>query len=58
MNEQKGLGKTYNVNTTAKVSQIKFDASYLHSNHQIASDSQMVDDGKGIKQVTIFYLMI
>jgi hypothetical protein len=50
-NETKGLGRTYNINTVAKVVQTKFDASTLHSNHQLAAESQMVDDGKGFKEI-------
>jgi hypothetical protein len=35
----------------AKTVQTKFDASVLHSNPAIASDLQMVDDGKGFKEI-------
>lgn len=51
LNESKGLGRTFCVNSIAKTLQSKFDASVLHSNHQIAAESQMVDDGKGFKQI-------
>ena len=50
-NETKGLGRTYNINTIAKTIQAKFDSSVLHTNHQLAAESQMVDDGKGFKQI-------
>ena len=50
-NETKGLGRTFSVNTLAKTVATKFDASVMHSNHQLAAESQMVDDGKGFKEI-------
>ena len=50
-NETKGMGRTYSQNSVAKTLPTKFDASTLHKNHQIAADSQMVDDGRGFKEV-------
>ncbi|XP_022245088.1 villin-1-like [Limulus polyphemus] len=46
-----GLGKTHNVGKIAKTVQTKFDASTLHSNIRLAAEVQMVDDGKGTKEV-------
>lgn len=52
LNEQKGLGKTHAVNKIAKSpSTANFDATLLHTNHKLASDSQMIDDGNGFKQI-------
>jgi hypothetical protein len=51
-NETKGLGRAYNINTIAKTTaQAKFDVSVLHTNHHIAAETQMVDDGKGFKEI-------
>ncbi|XP_076316612.1 villin-1-like [Tachypleus tridentatus] len=46
-----GLGKTHNVGKIAKTIQTKFDATTLHSNIHLAAEVQMVDDGKGTKEV-------
>ena len=44
--------RSYTTNTKiAKTVQTKFDASVLHSNPTMASDLQMVDDGKGFKEI-------
>lgn len=40
-------GKTFHSNKIAKTVQTKFDASTLHSNTQLAAQTQMVDDGTG-----------
>lgn len=40
-------GKVYHNNKIAKTVQTKFDASTLHSNTQLAAQTQMVDDGTG-----------
>ena len=50
-NESKGFGSTFNVGKIAKINPQKFDPSILHENHAMASETQMVDDGKGQKQV-------
>ena len=46
-----GLGTIHNVGSIAKVIPENFDPSVLHENHSIAAQTQMVDDGKGDKQV-------
>ena len=50
-NEQKGLGRSHSASSIAKTAQARFDASILHSNHQLAAESQMFDDGKGLKEI-------
>ena len=35
----------------AKTVQTKFDAATLHSNHSLAAETQMVDDGSGKVEV-------
>lgn len=42
-------GKT--LNSIAKTVQTKFDAELLHSNPQLAAESQLVDDARGTKQI-------
>ncbi|XP_033728883.1 villin-1-like isoform X2 [Pecten maximus] len=49
--QPKSSGKTYNRNKIAKTVQTKFDASTLHSNPQLAAETQMVDDGSGRVEV-------
>nr|XP_032814552.1 adseverin-like [Petromyzon marinus]XP_032814553.1 adseverin-like [Petromyzon marinus] len=44
-------GKTYNVGSVARVQQVPFNASTLHSNPAMAAQHGMVDDGKGEVQV-------
>ncbi len=51
LNEQKGLGRIYSINSTAKTAQANYDANVLHANHQLAAESQMIDDGKGFKEI-------
>ncbi|XP_023219305.1 gelsolin, cytoplasmic-like [Centruroides sculpturatus] len=45
------IGKQHNIGKIAKTVQTKFDAATLHSNRQLAAQSQMVDDGMGSKEV-------
>ncbi|XP_078324667.1 advillin-like isoform X1 [Crassostrea virginica] len=44
-------GKVYSRNRVAKTIQTKFDASTLHSNQQLAAETQMFDDGSGRVEV-------
>lgn len=44
-------GKTYNVGSIARVQQVPFNASTLHSSPAMAAQHGMVDDGKGEVQV-------
>lgn len=46
-----GPSKAYAIGRIAKVEQIPFDASTLHSNKAMAAQHGMVDDGKGKVQV-------
>uniref|UniRef100_A0A803VJ59 Villin 1 n=1 Tax=Ficedula albicollis TaxID=59894 RepID=A0A803VJ59_FICAL len=47
-NQSSGLGKTH---TVAKVEQVKFDATTLHAQPQMAAQQKMVDDGSGEVEV-------
>lgn len=47
-----GPGKAYTIGKIAKVEQIPFDASSLHSNKAMAVQHGMVDDGSGKVQVS------
>lgn len=49
--EGEATGKTYTVGRIAKVEQIPFDSSKLHSNKAMAAQHGMVDDGSGKVQV-------
>lgn len=49
--ETTGPGKAYTIGRIAKVEQVPFDASMLHSNKAMAAQHGMVDDGKGKVQV-------
>lgn len=51
VNETKCLNRAIGGNSFAKTLQSRFDASVLHSNHHIAAESQLIDDGKGFKQI-------
>ncbi len=51
LNEQKGLGKSYSVNKVANTATTCFDADLLHCNHKLASETQMIDDGSGDRQI-------
>ncbi|XP_063285337.1 villin-1 [Pelobates fuscus] len=46
-----GLGKTSTVGKVAKVEQVKFDASSMHAQPQVAAQQKMVDDGSGEAEV-------
>lgn len=48
-----GPSKAYAIGHIAKVEQIPFDASTLHSNHTMAAQHGMVDNGKGKIQVRL-----
>ena len=49
--ETTGPSKAYTIGSIAKVEQVPFDASTLHSNKVMAAQHGMVDDGKGKVQV-------
>ena len=49
--ETTGPSKAYTIGSIAKVKQVPFDASTLHSNKAMAAQHGMVDDGKGKVQV-------
>lgn len=49
--ETTGPRKAYSIGSIAKVKQVPFDASTLHSNKAMAAQHGMVDDGKGKVQV-------
>ncbi|KAM9428309.1 gelsolin-like isoform 1-T2 [Salvelinus alpinus] len=46
-----GPSKAYSIGRIAKVEQVPFDASTLHSNNNMAAQHNMVDDGKGKVQI-------
>uniref|UniRef100_A0A8C7MDI6 Macrophage-capping protein n=2 Tax=Oncorhynchus kisutch TaxID=8019 RepID=A0A8C7MDI6_ONCKI len=46
-----GPSKAYTIGRIAKVEQVPFDASTLHSNNNMAAQHNMVDDGKGKVQI-------
>ncbi|KAM4698651.1 villin-1 [Rhinophrynus dorsalis] len=46
-----GLGKTNTVGKVAKVEQVKFDATTMHAEPQLAAQQKMVDDGSGEAEV-------
>ncbi|KAM9459982.1 gelsolin-like isoform 1-T1 [Salvelinus alpinus] len=46
-----GPSKAYSIGRIAKVEQVPFDASSLHSNKNMAAQHGMVDDGKGKVQI-------
>lgn len=52
-NEQKGLGKAHSINKIANPVTTNFDASLLHSNHKLAAETQMIDDGSGNRQIWV-----
>lgn len=52
-----GPGQAYSIGRIAKVSQVPFDASSLHSNKTMAAQHGMVDDGSGKVQVKILKLI-
>ncbi|XP_070817523.1 scinderin like a [Chaetodon trifascialis] len=49
--ETTGPSETYTIGTIAKVEQIPFDASKLHSDSNMAAQHAMVDDGSGKVQI-------
>uniref|UniRef100_A0A671XSP4 Scinderin like b n=1 Tax=Sparus aurata TaxID=8175 RepID=A0A671XSP4_SPAAU len=49
--ETTGPSKAYTIGSIAKVKQVPFDASTLHSNKAMAAQHGMVDDGKGKVQI-------
>ncbi|XP_034558453.1 scinderin like b [Notolabrus celidotus] len=49
--ETTGPSKAYTIGSIAKVAQVPFDASTLHSNKAMAAQHGMVDDGKGKVQI-------
>ncbi|NXB82093.1 VILI protein, partial [Donacobius atricapilla] len=49
--QSSGLGKTHTVGKVAKVEQVKFDATTLHAQPQMAAQQKMVDDGSGEVEV-------
>ncbi|MBV95055.1 Villin-1, partial [Eschrichtius robustus] len=50
-NRASGLGKTHAVGSVARVEQVKFDATSMHVQPQVAAQQKMVDDGSGEVQV-------
>ena len=46
-----GFGKVFVTERIARIQQVEFDASKLHESHHMAAQYNMVDDGKGDKQV-------
>ncbi|XP_027948050.1 villin-1 [Eumetopias jubatus] len=50
-NRTSGLGKTHTLGSTAKVEQVKFDATSMHMQPQVAAQQKMVDDGSGEVEV-------
>lgn len=46
-----GFGKVYVTEKVARIEQIPFDASELHSSPQMAAQHNMVDDGSGKVEV-------
>lgn len=46
-----GPGQAYSIGRIARVSQVPFDATSLHSNKVMAAQHGMVDDGSGKVQV-------
>lgn len=56
--ETTGPTKAYTIGRIAKVEQVPFDASSLHSNTAMAAQHGMVDDGKGKVQVRLVSLVV
>lgn len=56
--ETTGPTKAYVIGRIAKVEQVPFDASSLHSNTTMAAQHGMVDDGKGKVQVRLVNLVV
>ncbi|XP_059828605.1 adseverin [Hypanus sabinus] len=51
LDQSEGFGKVYVTESIAKVKQIEFDASKLHSCPQMAAKHNMVDDGSGKTEI-------
>lgn len=51
IDQSKGFGRQASTTKIATTVQTKFDATTLHSQPQLAAKTQMVDDGKGQKEV-------
>lgn len=51
--ETTGPSKAYTIGKIAKVEQIPFDASKLHTNNTMAAQHNMVDNGQGKVQVRV-----
>ncbi|XP_072365237.1 scinderin isoform X1 [Scyliorhinus torazame] len=49
--QSEGFGKVYITETIAKIKQVKFDASKLHTSPQMAANHNMVDDGSGKTEI-------
>lgn len=52
--QAEGLGRVYVTERIAKIQQVQFDASKLHESHQMAAQYNMVDNGSGKTEVTIY----
>lgn len=55
--ETTGPSKAYTIGRIAKIEQVPFDASSLHSNAAMAAQHGMVDDGNGKVQVRLATLL-
>uniref|UniRef100_A0A4W3I1K7 Macrophage-capping protein n=1 Tax=Callorhinchus milii TaxID=7868 RepID=A0A4W3I1K7_CALMI len=51
VNQSEGFGQVYTTETIARIKQIEFDASKLHSCPQMAAKHNMVDDGSGKTEI-------
>ncbi|TRY98541.1 hypothetical protein DNTS_025156 [Danionella cerebrum] len=49
--QAEGLGRIHVTERIAKIQQVEFDASQLHSSQQMAAQFNMVDDGSGKTQI-------
>lgn len=52
-----GPSQAYSIGRIARVSQVPFDSSSLHSNKKMAAQHGMVDDGSGKVQVKTLTLI-
>ncbi|KAF5922582.1 villin-1 [Diceros bicornis minor] len=50
-NRTSGLGRTHSLGSVAKVEKVKFDATSMHVQPQVAAQQKMVDDGSGEVQM-------
>lgn len=53
-----GFGKVYITEKVARIQQVPFDASKLHSSPQMAAQHNMVDDGSGTVEVVYICLFL